>query len=238
MDLYELVNIVVIFVTLKCSMGLTPTLFQTHESLARSASWTDAGFMLRQNEISAAVVEGGGRSIATRDIWNRVREGDARVVFDMKAARDINLAAAEDKMLPLFNEAIDAKTVAPRILDLAELYEEVLNLSIETAADYSSGIRCRITVAEGVRRTAPCPKVHTDNVLLRCIVPITGPGTVYVEEPPIPFTPAAFVPTSVGDALLLKGRQWPTGRPAKHRSPDPIEGQRVLLVLDRYHDFE
>lgn len=238
MDLCELINIVVIFMTLNCSEGFTPTLFQARESLARTASWSDAGLILRQNEISAAVVEGGGATIATREMWNRVREGDVRVVFDVKAPRDINLAAAEARMRSLFHEAIDAKTVVPRMLDIAELYAEVLNLSAETAGDYSTGIRCRVTVAEGVGRTAPCPKIHTDNVLLRCIVPISGPGTVYVEESPNPFTPAAYVPTSPGDALLLKGRQWPSGRPAKHRSPDPIDGCRVLLVLDRYQDVQ
>ena len=85
---------------------------------------------------------------------------------------------------------------------------------------------------------APCPKIHTDNVQLRCIIAATGPGTVVVDRGELPdddkLPDTAFFQTQTGDALLLRGRKN-LNSPARHRSPQSTD-RRVLLSLDAASD--
>lgn len=204
----------------------------SERSLVRCDSWTEAGVALRQREVPAALVESVGLSPC--DGWRHAREGDSTVVLNLDAPREKNIKAASIAL-----DFLD-EDVLPGLIELAERYREVQEFAAGRS-EASSNVRCRVTVASGKARTAPCPKVHTDNTLLRCLVPVMGPGTVFFPTPSflgsLDNKESGAVATQAGSALLLKGRLWPTGSAAHHKSPDPVDSTRILVSLDRLEDF-
>ncbi|KAJ8598785.1 hypothetical protein CTAYLR_010184 [Chrysophaeum taylorii] len=204
-----------------------------HEAIAVGNDWAEAGKDLRHRSVSAAIVVDGGAPLVQHEVWGCAREGDANLLFDLSLPRDYNLGTAELSLASLWDPA-DAAQVAPQLLDLAERYAAVLEAA---TGNRTTLVRLRVTVATGARCTAPCPKIHADNVLMRCLVPVAGPGTVCVKSAFGLFGYSeTLVPTAPGDVLFLKGRLWPQARPGRHRSPDPTEDTRILLAIDRHED--
>ncbi|KAJ1463218.1 hypothetical protein M885DRAFT_504817 [Pelagophyceae sp. CCMP2097] len=123
------------------------------------------------------------------------------------------------------------------------------------AEDHRSEVRVRATISSG---GAPCPKLHTDDIVLRCVVAFAGPATVVAPfaKPPsrlqrlVPASialPALFsspaddaeVSPELGDALLMKGSRWGPGHaPILHRSPMPTDAKRILVSFDRLCDVQ
>jgi hypothetical protein len=92
-------------------------------------------------------------------------------------------------------------------------------------------IRMRLEIVE----TDACRKFHTDNVKARLLMPLTKPGTQWIEVEAGPESPINHL--RGGDVGLFKGRMWTDAPAILHRSP-PIAGtgvSRLLLVLDLPH---
>lgn len=106
------------------------------------------------------------------------------------------------------------------------------------------GVRLRIL------DVAMCPRFHVDNLAVRLVTTYAGPGSEWLPETaverhglgaPHPGKPdaardvAAIERLNVGDLALLKGEGWigNEGRGLVHRSPQPANGdRRLLLALD------
>lgn len=207
-----------IIVSSVCALVMHP------ENLARTASWTDAS--LRERSVSSMIIEGGGESVASLEAWARVEPG----MVEMLVGDTISPAEVGASLAPLWDTAEDAAAVVPAVVDLAHDYRRAL----EAAGQDAGTVRVKLNIADGLA-AAPCPRVHTDNVLLRCLVTVRGPATVVMQPTPLFFDDSAVSPRP-GDALLLKGRLWADSRPARHRSPDAIDGRRIVLSLDRLQD--
>ncbi|WP_395337423.1 DUF1826 domain-containing protein [Novosphingobium sp. BL-8H] len=92
----------------------------------------------------------------------------------------------------------------------------------------SDSVRLRLEVVE----TDACRKFHMDNVTARLLMPLTEPGTQWIEADGGPDTPVNHL--HAGEVGLFKGRIWAEAPAILHRSP-PIAGtglSRLLLVLD------
>ncbi len=96
----------------------------------------------------------------------------------------------------------------------------------------SDGVRIRLEVVE----TDACRKFHMDHVEARLLVPLTEPGTQWIEADPDGRADRAtpIHQLRAGDVGLFKGRVLVETPRILHRSP-PISGtgvSRLLLVLD------
>ena len=92
-------------------------------------------------------------------------------------------------------------------------------------------VRLRLEVIE----TDACRKFHADNVEARLLMPLTEPGTQWIETAAGPDAPINHL--AAGTVGLFKGRIWAETPAILHRSP-PIAGtgqSRLLLVLDTPH---
>ena len=116
----------------------------------------------------------------------------------------------------------------------ARAVKDFLKMRLGTSAPL--GVRIRATVGRGSRSTSPCPKLHTDDVVLRCLCVLDGAGTLVASGDG---RDAECVSPNQGDAVLLKGRRWPFwAQPAWHKSPAASDEIRVLLAVDRLADLE
>lgn len=89
-------------------------------------------------------------------------------------------------------------------------------------------IRMRLEIVE----TDACRKFHMDNVKARLLMPLTEPGTQWIEADVLPDGQVHHL--RAGAIGLFKGRIWVETQAILHRSP-PIAGtgvSRLLLVLD------
>lgn len=89
-------------------------------------------------------------------------------------------------------------------------------------------IRMRLEIVE----TDACRKFHMDNVKVRLLMPLTEPGTQWIEADVQPDSEVHQL--RAGDVGLFKGRIWAETPAILHRSP-PIAGtglSRLLLVFD------
>ena len=89
-------------------------------------------------------------------------------------------------------------------------------------------VRLRLDIVE----TDACRKFHMDNVTARLLMPLTEPGTQWIEAGAGAEAPINHV--AAGTVGLFKGRMWAETPAILHRSP-PIAGTgaaRLLLVLD------
>lgn len=88
--------------------------------------------------------------------------------------------------------------------------------------------RMRLEVVE----TDACRKFHMDNVKARLLMPLTEPGTQWIEADVLPAPQVHHL--RAGAVGLFKGRVWAETPAILHRSP-PIARtgvSRLLLVLD------
>lgn len=93
---------------------------------------------------------------------------------------------------------------------------------------------------------AMCPRFHVDHVPVRLITSYAGCGTQWLAEGVMarrqlgqasaePSDPQLIQQAAVGQVLLAKGEKWSGNEGAGliHRSPQPAEGERrLLLTLD------
>jgi hypothetical protein len=83
-----------------------------------------------------------------------------------------------------------------------------------------------------VIETDACRKFHADQVTVRLLMPLVGPGTQWVHANAEPQVPEGEL--RIGDVGLFKGRVWAEEPVILHRSP-PIAAMgitRLLLVID------
>lgn len=93
----------------------------------------------------------------------------------------------------------------------------------------------RLRVRLDVIQTDACRKFHADNVTVRLLMPLVGPGTQWLaacklhDDPPI-----ADGQLQIGEVALFKGRVWAERPEILHRSP-PVAATgitRLLLAID------
>ncbi|MBA2781135.1 DUF1826 domain-containing protein [Billgrantia kenyensis] len=129
----------------------------------------------------------------------------------------------------------------------AALAEDVGHIAEAMAYLFSTDtIGIRLRTLEG----AMCPRFHVDNLAVRLVTTYAGPasewlpehavnraglGAPHPDKPDIVADPAAIQRLGVGDLALLKGCGWIGNEEhgLVHRSPQPAEGERrLLLALD------
>ncbi|MES2420957.1 MAG: DUF1826 domain-containing protein [Pseudomonadota bacterium] len=113
----------------------------------------------------------------------------------------------------------DATALAGAIVSLASGFAALM------ACD---ALRIRLDVIE----TDACRKFHADQVTVRLIMPLVGPGTQWTHANIEPQIPEGAL--QIGDVGLFKGRVWAEEPVILHRSP-PIAATgltRLLLVID------
>jgi hypothetical protein len=118
-----------------------------------------------------------------------------------------------------YAENLRGSVLATEIATLARHFARIMT---------RDAFRLRLEVVE----TDACRKFHADNVEARLLMPLTEPGTQWIEADAGPDTPINHL--AAGEVGLFKGRIWAETPAILHRSP-PIAGtgrSRLLLVLD------
>ena len=227
---------------LACSPTATAVLMTTATRAATTNDWRAVPEILQRREVSAVFVEDAASLIDVN--WSTALEGAAEVVVECDCCVEDVASTLTEAFWP--DDASYASKAAPGLVQLARRFDECLG-----AASDGGRVRVRATVAVGGRATQPCPRLHTDDVVLRGLVVLEGSPTVVAPGarldvdhllPTWALSNAAdsdddiFSPPP-GAACLMKGRRWGLfSAAAAHRSPAPTEGRRVLLALDRLCD--
>ena len=227
---------------LACSPTATAVLMTTATRAATTSDWGAVPELLKRREVSAVFVEDAASLIDVN--WSTALEGAAEVVVECDCCVEDVASTLTEAFWP--DEASYAERAAPGLVQLARRFDECLG-----AASDGGRVRVRATVAVGGRATQPCPRLHTDDVVLRGLVVLEGSPTVVAPGarldvdhllPTWALSNAAdsdddIVSPPPGAACLMKGRRWGLfSAAAAHRSPAPTEGRRVLLALDRLCD--
>ena len=226
---------------LACSRTAAAVLMTTATRAATTSDWGAVPELLKRREVSAVFVEDAASLIDVN--WSTALEGAAEVVVECDCCVEDVASTLTEAFWP--DEASYAERAAPGLVQLARRFDECLG-----AASDGSRVRVRATVAVGGRATQPCPRLHTDDVVLRGLVVLEGSPTVVAPgarldvDHLLPTWALKAAPDGdeisppPGAACLLKGRRWPGlfAPAAAHRSPAPTEGRRVLLALDRLCD--
>ena len=226
---------------LACSPTATAVLMTTATRAATTNDWRAVPEMLKRREVSAVFVEDAASLIDVN--WSTALEGSAEVVVECDCCVEDVASTLTEAFWP--DDASYASKAAPGLVQLARRFDECLG-----AASDGGRVRVRATVAVGGRATQPCPRLHTDDVVLRGLVVLEGSPTVVAPgarldvDHLLPTWALKAAPDGdeisppPGAACLLKGRRWPGlfAPAAAHRSPAPTEGRRVLLALDRLCD--
>ena len=226
---------------LACSRTATAVLMTTATRAATTNDWGAVPGLLKRREVSAVFVEDAASLIDVN--WSTALEGAAEVVVECDCCVEDVASTLTEAFWP--DDASYASKAAPGLVQLARRFDECLG-----AASDGGRVRVRATVGVGGRATQPCPRLHTDDVVLRGLVVLEGSPTVVA--PGARLDVDHLLPTWAlkadpdgeelspppGAACLLKGRRWPGlfAPAAAHRSPAPTEGRRVLLALDRLCD--
>ena len=227
---------------LACSPTATAVLMTTATRAATTSDWGAVPELLKRREVSAVFVEDAASLIDVN--WSTALEGAAEVVVECDCCVEDVASTLTEAFWP--DEASYAERAAPGLVQLARRFDDCLG-----AASDGGRVRVRATVAVGGRATQPCPRLHTDDVVLRGLVVLEGSPTVVAPGarldvdhllPTWALSNAAdsdddIVSPPPGAACLMKGRRWGLfSAAAAHRSPAPTEGRRVLLALDRLCD--
>ena len=227
---------------LACSRTAAAVLMTTATRAATTSDWGAVPELLKRREVSAVFVEDAASLIDVN--WSTALEGAAEVVVECDCCVEDVASTLTEAFWP--DDASYASKAAPGLVQLARRFDECLG-----AASDGSRVRVRATVAVGGRATQPCPRLHTDDVVLRGLVVLEGSPTVVAPGarldvdhllPTWALSNAAdsdddIVSPPPGAACLMKGRRWGLfSAAAAHRSPAPTEGRRVLLALDRLCD--
>ncbi len=118
-----------------------------------------------------------------------------------------------------------------------------LGLADELAAlavRFAKIVACdRLRVRLDVIRTDACRKFHADNVTVRLLMPLVGPGTQWLAARGVDADPpVADGQLQIGEVGLFKGRVWAERPEILHRSP-PVAATgitRLLLAIDPLGD--
>ena len=227
---------------LACSPTATAVLMTTATRAATTNDWRAVPEILKRREVSAVFVEDAASLIDVN--WSTALEGAAEVVVECDCCVEDVASTLTEAFWP--DDASYASKAAPGLVALARRFDDCLG-----AASDGGRVRVRATVAVGGRATQPCPRLHTDDVVLRGLVVLEGSPTVVAPGarldvdhllPTWALSNAAdsdddIVSPPPGAACLMKGRRWGLfSAAAAHRSPAPTEGRRVLLALDRLCD--
>ena len=227
---------------LACSRTAAAVLMTTATRAATTNDWRAVPEILKRREVSAVFVEDAASLIDVN--WSTALEGAAEVVVECDCCVEDVASTLTEAFWP--DDASYASKAAPGLVQLARRFDECLG-----AASDGGRVRVRATVAVGGRATQPCPRLHTDDVVLRGLVVLEGSPTVVAPGarldvdhllPTWALSNAAdsdddIVSPPPGAACLMKGRRWGLfSAAAAHRSPAPTEGRRVLLALDRLCD--
>ena len=227
---------------LACSRTAAAVLMTTATRAATTSDWGAVPELLKRREVSAVFVEDAASLIDVN--WSTALEGAAEVVVECDCCVEDVASTLTEAFWP--DDASYASKAAPGLVALARRFDECLG-----AASDGGRVRVRATVAVGGRATQPCPRLHTDDVVLRGLVVLEGSPTVVAPGarldvdhllPTWALSNAAdsdddIVSPPPGAACLMKGRRWGLfSAAAAHRSPAPTEGRRVLLALDRLCD--
>ena len=227
---------------LACSRTAAAVLMTTATRAATTNDWRAVPEILKRREVSAVFVEDAASLIDVN--WSTALEGAAEVVVECDCCVEDVASTLTEAFWP--DEASYAERAAPGLVQLARRFDECLG-----AASDGGRVRVRATVGVGGRATQPCPRLHTDDVVLRGLVVLEGSPTVVAPGarldvdhllPTWALSNAAdsdddIVSPPPGAACLMKGRRWGLfSAAAAHRSPAPTEGRRVLLALDRLCD--
>ena len=227
---------------LACSRTVSAVLMTTATRAATTNDWRAVPEILKRREVSAVFVEDAASLIDVN--WSTALEGSAEVVVECDCCVEDVASTLTEAFWP--DDASYASKAAPGLVQLARRFDECLG-----AASDGGRVRVRATVAVGGRATQPCPRLHTDDVVLRGLVVLEGSPTVVAPGarldvdhllPTWALSNAAdsdddIVSPPPGAACLMKGRRWGLfSAAAAHRSPAPTEGRRVLLALDRLCD--
>ena len=226
---------------LACSRTASAVLMTTATRAATTNDWGAVPELLKRREVSAVFVEDAASLIDVN--WSTALEGSAEVVVECDCCVEDVASTLTEAFWP--DDASYASKAAPGLVQLARRFDECLG-----AASDGGRVRVRATVAVGGRATQPCPRLHTDDVVLRGLVVLEGSPTVVAPgarldvDHLLPTWALKAAPDGdeisppPGAACLLKGRRWPGlfAPAAAHRSPAPTEGRRVLLALDRLCD--
>ena len=227
---------------LACSRTVSAVLMTTATRAATTNDWGAVPELLKRREVSAVFVEDAASLIDVN--WSTALEGSAEVVVECDCCVEDVASTLTEAFWP--DDASYASKAAPGLVQLARRFDECLG-----AASDGGRVRVRATVAVGGRATQPCPRLHTDDVVLRGLVVLEGSPTVVAPGarldvdhllPTWALSNAAdsdddIVSPPPGAACLMKGRRWGLfSAAAAHRSPAPTEGRRVLLALDRLCD--
>ena len=227
---------------LACSRTVSAVLMTTATRAATTNDWRAVPEILKRREVSAVFVEDAASLIDVN--WSTALEGAAEVVVECDCCVEDVASTLTEAFWP--DDASYASKAAPGLVQLARRFDECLG-----AASDGGRVRVRATVAVGGRATQPCPRLHTDDVVLRGLVVLEGSPTVVAPGarldvdhllPTWALSNAAdsdddIVSPPPGAACLMKGRRWGLfSAAAAHRSPAPTEGRRVLLALDRLCD--
>ena len=227
---------------LACSRTAAAVLMTTATRAATTSDWGAVPELLKRREVSAVFVEDAASLIDVN--WSTALEGAAEVVVECDCCVEDVASTLTEAFWP--DDASYASKAAPGLVQLARRFDECLG-----AASDGGRVRVRATVGVGGRATQPCPRLHTDDVVLRGLVVLEGSPTVVAPGarldvdhllPTWALSNAAdsdddIVSPPPGAACLMKGRRWGLfSAAAAHRSPAPTEGRRVLLALDRLCD--
>ena len=226
---------------LACSPTATAVLMTAATRAATTNDWGAVPEILKRREVSAVFVEDAASLIDVN--WSTALEGAAEVVVECDCCVEDVASTLTEAFWP--DDASYASKAAPGFVALARRFDDCLG-----AASDGGRVRVRATVAVGGRATQPCPRLHTDDVVLRGLVVLEGSPTVVAPgarldvDHLLPTWALKAAPDGdeisppPGAACLLKGRRWPGlfAPAAAHRSPAPTEGRRVLLALDRLCD--
>ena len=227
---------------LACSRTAAAVLMTSATRAATTNDWRAVPEILKRREVSAVFVEDAASLIDVN--WSTALEGAAEVVVECDCCVEDVASTLTEAFWP--DDASYASKAAPGLVQLARRFDECLG-----AASDGGRVRVRATVAVGGRATQPCPRLHTDDVVLRGLVVLEGSPTVVAPGarldvdhllPTWALSNAAdsdddIVSPPPGAACLMKGRRWGLfSAAAAHRSPAPTEGRRVLLALDRLCD--
>ena len=227
---------------LACSPPATAVLMTTATRAATTSDWGAVPELLKRREVSAVFVEDAASLIDVN--WSTALEGAAEVVVECDCCVEDVASTLTEAFWP--DDASYASKAAPGLVQLARRFDDCLG-----AASDGGRVRVRATVGVGGRATQPCPRLHTDDVVLRGLVVLEGSPTVVAPGarldvdhllPTWALSNAAdsdddIVSPPPGAACLMKGRRWGLfSAAAAHRSPAPTEGRRVLLALDRLCD--
>jgi hypothetical protein len=173
-------------------------------------------------------------------VLQRILDPDVHLaVWQRRAARDLaGLAGLDWDAIADIDQDVPVVALASAIPGALRSagYPDVVALAdviVPLASDFAALMACEaLRIRLDVIETDACRKFHADQVTVRLLMPLVGPGTQWVHANAEPQVPEGEL--RIGDVGLFKGRVWAEEPVILHRSP-PIAAMgitRLLLVID------